>query len=80
MNLNIPFFFPDPHAPWQRGTNENTNGLIRCFIPKGQDISKISEERIYEIQEALNNRPRKELGYLTPNEVHSSTFSELIKV
>ena len=53
---------------------------IEPFIPKGQDISKISEERIYEIQEALNNRPRKELGYLTPNEVHSSTFSELIKV
>ena len=80
MNLNIPFFFPATHAPWQRRTNKNTNGLIRYFIPKGQDISKIYEERIYEIQEALNNRPQKELGYLTPNKVNSSTFSELIKV
>jgi IS30 family transposase len=60
------------YASWQRGTNENTNGLIRWYLPKGTDFSKISDERIAQIESLINNRPRKCLGYKTPLEVASS--------
>ena len=62
-------YFADPSAPWQRGTNENTNGLLRQYIPKGSDIALLSEEKIQAIVDELNNRPRKALGWLTPSEV-----------
>lgn len=65
----IKTFFCDPRAPWQRGTNENTNGLIRQYIPKGMSIDDISDEEINRIQNELNNRPRKRLGWKTPSEV-----------
>jgi len=58
----------DAYAAWQKGGVENLNGLIRQYIPKGTDISKLTDEDIYAIQERLNNRPRKTLGYLTPNQ------------
>ena len=64
----IRVYFADPHAPWQRGTNENTNGLIRQFFPKKTDFSKYSEEDYLMVQEFLNNRPKKVLGYRTPAE------------
>lgn len=67
--FNIPFYFADPGSPWQRGSNEYTNRLIRYYIPKGTDIDKISEEKIKEIQDKLNNRPRKCLNWKTPNQV-----------
>lgn len=66
-SFNIPFYFADPSSPWQRGSNEYTNRLIRYYIPKGTDIDKISEEKIKEIQDKLNNRPRKCLNRKTPN-------------
>ncbi|WP_444640730.1 IS30 family transposase [Caproiciproducens sp. R1] len=68
-SLNLPFYFPDPHAPWQRGTNENTNGLLREYLPKFFDIALSSEEDIADFVEKLNHRPRKCLAWKTPFEV-----------
>jgi IS30 family transposase len=64
----VPIYFCDPHAPWQRGSNENTNGLLRQYLPKGTDLSAYSAADLLRIQHSLNNRPRKTLGYLTPLE------------
>lgn len=64
----ISVYFAHPHSPWERGTNENTNGLIRQYFPKGTDFSKISEKRLKEVQNELNDRPRKVLGFYTPHE------------
>lgn len=61
-------FFCDAYASWQKGGVENLNGLIRQYIPKGTDISKLTDRQIYDIQERLNNRPRKSLNFLTPNQ------------
>jgi len=62
-------YFADPYAAWQRGTNENTNGLLRYYFPKGTDFRKISEKDIALVIKRLNNRPRKCLNYQTPHEV-----------
>lgn len=62
------FYFANAYSPWQRGLNENTNGLIRQYFPKGSDFSKLTDEDVYAVQEVLNNRPRKVLGYRTSNE------------
>lgn len=69
--LHIDIYFCDPYKPSQRGTNENTNGLIREYLPKGTDLSIYSDAQLKRIEDALNNRPRKILGYLTPAEVFS---------
>ncbi|WP_159184599.1 IS30 family transposase, partial [Francisella noatunensis] len=66
----IKVFFADPYSPWQRGTNENMNRYIRQFIPKGTNFNNISHQYIRKLQIDLNNRPKKCLNYLTPNEVH----------
>jgi transposase, IS30 family len=68
-NTNIAVYFAHPHSPWERGTNENTNSLIRDFMPKGTDFSKVSAEELQKVQDLLNDRPRKVLEFLTPNEV-----------
>jgi len=65
-------FFADPYCAWQRGTNENTNGLIRQFFPKGTDLARIPEHRFTKVRQLLNDRPRKRLGYRTPSEILSS--------
>ena len=75
---NVQFYFPQPHQPWQRGTNENTNGLLREYFPKGSDLSKYSDEQIQNKVDELNKRPRKCLGYRTPYEVYYSTTLHLI--
>jgi IS30 family transposase len=67
--LRIKVYFADPYSAWQRGLNENTNGLIRQYVPKGSDVRTLTDEQIKHIMHRLNNRPRKSLGYLTPNEV-----------
>ena len=64
----IPIYFCDPHAPWQRGSNENFNGLLRQYLPKGTDLSLTGPAQLKAIQDSLNNRPRKTLGYMTPSE------------
>ncbi|MEG2271132.1 MAG: IS30 family transposase [Acinetobacter sp.] len=67
--LNIDFYFADPYSAWQRGTNENTNGLIRQYIRKGSDLSNYSEDYIAEITRRLNHRPRKRLGFKSPSQI-----------
>jgi transposase, IS30 family len=66
---SVKIYFAQPYCAWQRGTNENTNGLIRQFFPKGTDLAKVPEQRFKKVQDLLNNRPRKRLGYRTPLEV-----------
>lgn len=68
----VKVFFADPHSLWQRGTNENTNGLLRQYFPKGTDLSRWSEQEIQAVALTLNNRPRKTLGWKTPAEVLKS--------
>ena len=70
-STKIQVYFAHPHSPWERGTNENTNALIRQFFPKGTDFSKVTLENIKKAQGMLNNRPRKTLEFLTPHEVFS---------
>lgn len=67
--IGISCYFANPYHSWERGTNENTNGLIRWYLPKGTDFAKVTEEHIQKIEETLNSRPRKCLEYQTPAEV-----------
>jgi transposase, IS30 family len=75
VSTDIPIYFCDPHAPWQRGSNENTNGLLRQYLPKGIDLSRQSAADLAKIQRSLNTRPRKTLGYLTPSEKYAQLFA-----
>jgi len=74
-SLDVDFYFCDPYSSWQRGLNENTNGLIRRYIPKKTEFDNISQDEMIMIQNKLNNRPRKALGYKTPNEVFMKEVS-----
>jgi len=74
-DTRVNVYFAHPASPWERGTNENTNGLIRQFFPKGTDFTKVSRYRIKRAQHLLNGRPRKTLDWRTPYEA----FSELLR-
>lgn len=69
IESGVRVFFADPHSPWQRGTNENTNGLLRQYFSKGTDLSRWSEQEIQAVARTLNNRPRTTLGWKTPAEI-----------
>jgi len=74
QHTKIQVYFADPHSPWQRGTNENTNGLLRQYFPKGIDFRTVSKQEIRKAQDQMNDRPRKALQYLKPDEA----FSQLL--
>jgi transposase, IS30 family len=72
----IQVYFADPHAPWQRGSNENVNGLLREYLPKGTDLRPYSPSQLQAIAAELNDRPRKRLGYRTPAEEFARLLAE----
>jgi len=76
LATDCPVYFCDPHSPWQRGTNENTNGLIRDFFPKGTDFATVTDEQVRRVQDLLNTRPRKTLAFDTP----AARLAELLTV
>ena len=76
---DLPVYFCDPHSPWQRAVNENTNGLLREYYPKGLDLSQFSKDHLLATEARLNRRPRKRHGFLTPAEVLAELLSDLDK-
>jgi len=70
QQTGMDIYFAHPYSSWERGTNENTNGLIRRFYPKKTDFNKVSRAELSNLQDRLNNRPRKVLGYYTSNEMY----------
>ena len=78
--LNLNFYFAKPYHSWQRGANENLNGLVRQYFPKEYDFTSISNQQIKNVQNKLNNRPRKRLGFKSPNEIFALKLDQVASV
>ena len=84
-NVDMDIYFCEPYSPWQRGSNENMNGLVRQYLPKGMDLSSVTPQALRYIEDSLNNRPRKILQFRTPREVFNAlksgmTFEQAINI
>ena len=78
--LDLPVYFCDPHSPWQRGSNENTNGLLRQYFPKGTDLSRHTHADLDRVADTLNSRPRKTLGFATPGQFMARLLSRPVTI
>jgi IS30 family transposase len=72
----MPVYFCDPHSPWQRGSNENTHGLLRQYFPKGTDLSGYTQQELDAVADELNDRPRQTLDFLKPTDVFNQLLSD----
>jgi transposase, IS30 family len=75
LATGVPVYFCDPHSPWQRGSNENTNGLLRQYMPKGMDLSDLTQAQLNDIAHSLNCRPRKRFGFRSPAEMFAAQMT-----
>ena len=76
LATNVEIYFCDPHSPWQRGSNENTNGLLRQYFPKGVDLATFGRDQLQAVAAELNARPRKRLSWQTPAEALADVLSD----